>query len=397
MTVQVSELDGVLRPIGQAVGLPNAAYTDADFAAAESKAVFQDGWAAIGFGKDVPGPGDATPIDFLGMPLLLLRDRKGAVRVFQNVCRHRGMILIDKPTRIKGVIRCPYHAWCYGMDGALRTTPDVGGAGINDHEDIDKDGLGLIEVRSTVWMDVVFVNMSGTAPDFAVANAPLAARWREFDHPIYHGGPESSFSLELKANWKLAVENYCESYHLPAVHPGLNSYSRLEDHYHLEEPGHFSGQGTLVYNPSPDASGRSFANFPGLSSKWDKAAEYASLYPNVLLGVHRDHTFAILLIPTGTDRVVERVELYYADPAMTEAPYDDLRRRNAEMWRAVFLEDVFVVEGMQRGRAAPGFDGGHFSPVMDGPTHLFHRWVAARMGGIESTPTDVPEGIERVA
>ena len=53
-----------------------------------------------------------------------------------------------------------------------------------------------------------------------------------------------------------------------------------------------------------------------------------------------------------------------------------MRARNAHLWRGVFEEDIFVVEGMQRGRAAPSFDGGRFSPVMDGPTHCFHDWVA---------------------
>jgi choline monooxygenase len=95
----------------------------------------------------------------------------------------------------------------------------------------------------------------------------------------------------------------------------------------------------------------------------------------VLLGVHRDHAFAIVLMPRGPERTRERIALHYAtadtDPA--------LRARNAAQWRAVFEEDLFVVEGMQRGRHAPGFDGGRFSPAMDGPTHCFHAWVAGRL------------------
>ncbi len=56
-----------------------------------------------------------------------------------------------------------------------------------------------------------------------------------------------------------------------------------------------------------------------------------------------------------------------------------MREANARMWREVFAEDVFVVEGMQKGRHARGFDGGKFSPVMDSPTHCFHDWVARQM------------------
>jgi len=212
--------------------------------------------------------------------------------------------------------------------------------------------------------------------------AEAMARWTEFEQPLYHGGDDSRFELEVACNWKLAVENYCESYHLPWVHPGLNSYSRLEDHYHIEAPGAFSGQGTLVYRQITNETGNSFPDFDGLSDKWDTAAEYLSIFPNVLLGTHRDHAFAIVLVPHGPDRTVEHVHLYYAVPDTDSG----LRQRNTRQWKTVFEEDIFVVEGMQRGRHATGFDGGRFSPAMDGPTHLFHDWVAARMEAHRAQP-----------
>ncbi|MDF3413540.1 aromatic ring-hydroxylating dioxygenase subunit alpha [Sulfitobacter sp. M57] len=379
----VSDLSNVRRPISQANGLPNAHYTDPAVFNEERQAVLFDSWAGLGVGADVPEIGDAVPVTFLNMPLLIVRDKQGQVRVFQNICRHRGMILVDAPRKIEGAIRCPYHSWCYSTDGRLVSTPHVGGPGQNTHEGIDRDLLGLIEVRSHIWMDVIYINISGTAAPFEEAHADLLARWAEFDKPLFHGGQDSRFTLEVNCNWKLAVENYCESYHLPWVHPGLNTYSRLEDHYHIEEPGKFSGQGTWVYRQLKDEDGTVFPDFDALESKWDTAAEYITVYPNVLLGVHRDHTFAIILVPQGPDRTVENIHLYYA----AEHTPDALRQRNTEQWKEVFVEDVFVVEGMQRGRHATGFDGGRFSPVMDGPTHMFHDWVAAQM---ERHRTDAP-------
>ena len=183
----------------------------------------------------------------------------------------------------------------------------------------------------------------------------------------------------MAGNWKLAVENYCESYHLPWVHPGLNSYSRLEDHYHIEQPGFFSGQGTRVYRPMMDEGGNRFANFPDLSDHWEAAGEYIALYPNILLGVHRDHTYAILLEPVSEDRTIEHVAIYYASDAMRNSDWASMRAANTRLWQGVFEEDVFVVEGMQRGRYGIKFDGGKFAPAMDGPTHCFHRWVAERL------------------
>lgn len=376
---QMTQLAPVMADIARANGLPNAHYTDPALFAEEKRSVLFASWSGIGFGKDIPEAGDAKPVDFLGMPLLMVRDRSGAIGVFQNTCRHRGMILVEEPTRIRGAIRCPYHSWCYGLDGSLRTTPHVGGPGQNTHDEVDITKLGLFRIRSFVWRDVVFVNIDGNAAPFEEVHAELMARWAEFDQPIFHGGESSSFKLEVRTNWKLAVENYCESYHLPWVHPGLNSYSRLEDHYNIEREGHYSGQGTRVYRQLRDENDARFPDFKGLSAQWDEGAEYIAVYPNVLLGAQRDHAFAIVLQPVDQENTVEHIELYYATPEKETPELDGLRGANARLWKTVFEEDIFVVEGMQRGRRGELFDGGRFSPAMDGPTHNFHKWVAARI------------------
>jgi phenylpropionate dioxygenase-like ring-hydroxylating dioxygenase large terminal subunit len=370
-----TDLTAVIAPIEQARGLPNAHYIDEATFDEESKAVLHASWAGLAVAADVPENGDAKPLEFLGLPLLLIRDKDGGVRVFQNTCRHRGMILVSEPRKIEGAIRCPYHSWCYSTKGKLVTTPHVGGPGMNTHEAIDKDTLGLIEIPSHIWRDVVFVNISGDAAPFEEIHADLIARWAEFDQPMYHGGDDSKFELGVNTNYKLAVENYCESYHLPWVHPGLNSYSRLEDHYNINEPGKYSGQGTLVYRQFEGVGGKRFPDFSDLSDKWDEGAEYITVYPNVLLGAQRDHAFAIVLEPQSVDRTVEHIHLYYAVPNVDDA----MRLKNTAQWKEVFEEDIFVVEGMQRGRYGPGFDGGRFSPAMDGPTHCFHAWVAQRI------------------
>ena len=366
-------LSAVMSDVAHAKGLPNAHYIDPAIYAAEKHAVLFANWAGIGFAHDVPQPGDAKPVSFLGMPLLILRDHDGTIGVFQNTCRHRGMILVEKPGKIRGAIRCPYHSWCYDLKGALKSTPHVGGPGHNRHDDIDPGSLGLIRIRAHVWMGVVFANIDGQAAPFDTAHAHLLDRWAAFDQPMHPGG---SFTLDVQTNWKLAVENYCESYHLPWVHPGLNSYSRLEDHYNISEPGLYSGQGTLVYRQLKGDDGRTFPDFAGLGRKWDEGAEYVALYPNVLLGVQRDHCFAILLEPQSTGQTHEHIALFYAEPPENFA---DLHHKNTALWRGVFEEDVFVVEGMQRGRHGLHFDGGRFSPVMDAPTHNFHHWVASQM------------------
>ena len=375
-SIPLSNLDSVLTSTNKAKGLPNEHYVSESVFEEEKKAVLFDNWSAIGTGIDIPNLGDVKPMNFVGMPLILVRDTNGDINVFQNTCRHRGMILIDEPTNIKGVISCPYHSWCYDLNGDLCATPMVGGTDINTHESIKNEELGLFKIRSAVWQDIIFVNISNNAKEFKDYASKAIKRWSEFDKPLYHGGESSSFTLNLKTNWKLAVENYCESYHLPWVHPELNVTSSIEDHFHIEEMGHFSGQGSYVYNQIKNENDNVFPDFEGLSEQWNTKSEYIALYPNVLLGIHRDHFFSIIIEPISTNKTIEYVSLYYAKNPSEMPELKTLIDSNASFWKTVFSEDIGVVEGMQRGRSGLMFDGGKFSPVMDSATHCFHQWVA---------------------
>jgi len=376
------ELQNVLRPIAEAGGLPNETYTSERFAAVERDEVLARTWACIGVAAWVPNPGDLRPVQLQGLPLLMLRDKAGALRVFHNVCSHRGLALVTQPCHVGGLIRCPYHSWTYALDGALKATPFIGGPGTKTCEGFDRSKHGLKPVRSAVWADAVFVDLSGEAPAFEDFIAPLAARWADFDMTrLRHGGADSSFTIEVGCNWKLAVENYCEAYHLPWIHPALNSYSRLEDHYNIAIDDHMAGQGSTAYRPSLSGDGRRFPAHPGLSAQWDGAAEYLALFPNVLFGVHSDHFYTVVLEPLGPARTREHFEIYYFDDVVLGDGFADMRATNARQWQTVFEEDRGVVEGMQAGRASPAFTGGVFSPVMDGPTHCFHQWMAKALLG----------------
>jgi phenylpropionate dioxygenase-like ring-hydroxylating dioxygenase large terminal subunit len=135
----------------------------------------------------------------------------------------------------------------------------------------------------------------------------------------------------------------------------------------------YAGQGTILYAPQISADGNKFPNFEGLLAKWDSGAEHLALFPNVLLGIHRDHYFAIILTPDGPEKTIEQVELYYTSPQDTSSAFDTMRATNSAMWRTVFAKYIQVVEDMQQGRHAPADDGGKFSAVMDGPTYHFHK------------------------
>ena len=373
------QLEGCTNPIHQAHGVPNEYYIRPECFEMEGDHLFNKGWFAVGFVKDLPQPGSALPVNYFNNPLLIVRSKQDEkIRVFQNVCRHRGMILIEEPTVLKGAIRCPYHSWCYKQTGEVVATPHIGGPGYNYHSGIDKSELSLLEVRSHIWRDVIFVNPDGTAPPFEDVHKPLLDRWSVFEQPMYSDMSDSSFKLEVNGNWKLAVENYLESYHLPWVHPGLNSYSKLEDHENIVEYGHYAGQISNKYIPRY-TTGKQFTNFKNLGPEWDTKGEYVVLFPNLILGVQKDHVFNLIIEPLTPNRIREHIEIYYSGPTLLADEYKETRQENAKLWKTVFEEDIFVVEGMQKGRYAKGFDGGRFSPVMDEPTHVFHDWYARKI------------------
>tara|TARA_B100001121_G_scaffold124319_1_gene109032 strand:- start:1526 stop:1867 length:342 start_codon:yes stop_codon:yes gene_type:complete len=113
----MEEFNAVLQPIESARGLPKSCYTDPATFEKETKRIFAANWAAIGFGIDVPKPGCVNPVSFLVIPLVVVCGRSGKIKVFENVCRHRGMILIEEAERLSGPITFRYHAWAYDLDG----------------------------------------------------------------------------------------------------------------------------------------------------------------------------------------------------------------------------------------------------------------------------------------
>ena len=381
--ISLERLERVLLPVGEASGLPNAAYVDEQHFRRERDQVLGRTWTGLAFSDTLPERPYALPVDFMGLPLLITRDRAGALRVFHNVCSHRGIKLVAGPTEVQGVINCRYHCWAYSVNGDLKATPHIGGVNRHTAEGFDNAEHGLKRVRSAEFMGVIFINLSGDAPDFEQHIGELRRRaaallgesgWRELKPGVTH----SRLVLDVRCNWKLAVENYCEAYHLPWVHPALNEYSRLEDHYCYFDAADFAGQGSLAYRLS-DVAGTRLPRLAQWPADRTHVAEYPSLYPNVLLGFQADHAFAVILTPVAPDLTREEVRIFYVGDGAASDAYGACRAATHAAWDVVFREDVFAVEGMQQGRASPGYQGGVFSPVMDAPTHHFHRWVAMKL------------------
>jgi len=383
--INKEKLDIVSKPIKDAHGLPNECYTSKEYTLIERKKLFEDKWMVIGVASSLPNVGDAKPVDILGMPILLVRGKDKKIRVFHNVCSHRGLKLVTKPGNIKNVIRCPYHSWSYNFDGELVATPHIGGMNIHQTKDFERSKSNLKEIRSYIWLDLIMININNNEMSFEEYIKPLSDRWEEFwpikdRELINHSNDFGYFKLNANCNWKFAIENYCESYHLPWVHPGLNSYSKIEDHYHIQGlPNRFAGQGTVVYNPRFEGKEK-FPCFPNWPKNKENIAEYVALFPNVMLGIHKDHYYAYWLEPINHEFTREHMELYYVgEEAANSKKFESLRKQNHKQWEDIQKEDVDIIQGMQIGRNSPVYNGGNFSPVMDNPTHHFHKWVAQNL------------------
>lgn len=383
--VDLDKIEATKNSINEANGLPNECYLNDEYFKIEREKVFFNNWIVVGVSSSVPEVGDTKPFNLMGIPLLILRDKNNKIRVFHNVCSHRGMILVNEECKLKNTIRCPYHSWSYNFNGELIATPHVGGMNIHETEGFIKSKSNLKEVSTYVWMDLIFINVNKNKKDFEESIDPLEKQWSKFiskedQKLIRHARDFGYFNMEVKSNWKLAIENYCESYHLPWVHPELNRVSNLKDHYHIEDLAEtFSGQGSNKYSQQFDGN-KKLLTFPNWPKDLYQNSEYVSLFPNVMLGIHVDHFYAFWLEPLSNNNTREHFEMYYVgDESASSDEYKEIRKKNFVFWQEVMNEDIAAIEGMQKGRSSPAYNGGNFSPVMDTPTLMFHKWVATNL------------------
>lgn len=375
-----SQLDPVLQR-----GLSADAYTSSRYLQQECQTVFRDYWICVGLASDLPNPGDVYPTEVAGMPIVLVRDNRRSaqvgtntnppLRAFHNICSHRGLQLVDEPCNIQGNLRCPYHSWSYKLDGTLKGTPHFGGYYTDSYNGFDRANKGLIPIRCEQWLDLIFVNVSGDAPPLLDYLQPVIERWSGYDFSLLRRELRE-INLHCKANWKLAVENFSESYHLSWVHPSLNQCSRMEDHFGFELDEPHVGQGSLRYTRGI-LEGRSLPPFPGLEAMSKQTvAEYITVFPNLMLGVHPDYFLVFTVNPLSPNMSAERMTFYFVGDAAMTSENVALRHIPIDLWMTTNDEDIEMIERMQAGRRSPGFDGGCFSPELEQTVYRFQQRVA---------------------
>jgi choline monooxygenase len=371
-------------------GLPGRYFTDEAFHQLERQKIFENSWMCIGLSADAPAKGDLVPLTVFDYPLLIVRD--GAMlRVFHNICSHRGSTLAATPAHGRLRIVCPYHSWTYKLDGDLVATPHVGGADQHICAKFNEKQLGLRSIRTAEWAGHIFVNISGAAPAFAEWIRPVAERFGSIDWSALRRDSAFARNLEVAANWKLIVENFVESYHLPWVHKALNAVNPMTLHYQILGGHSYLGQGGTDYRPERIAG----AVLPRNSGMADPSRyEALAVFPNLIFSALADMAFSIIVLPESAQRTRERIEFFFfGDEALSEK-FAAARRKAAEFVTDVNAEDIGIVESVQRGRRSPAFTGGQFAQAQEATSLQFQKIVAARL---LSDPTRRPEEIATLA
>ncbi|MBF9069409.1 aromatic ring-hydroxylating oxygenase subunit alpha [Streptacidiphilus fuscans] len=351
--------DGTAPP----AALSAAYYTDPAIASAENDHVFARSWQLVCHESDLPGPGARLAAWAAGREVLVVRTEDGSLAAHLNVCRHRGTRLVSAPEPSGKAIRCPYHGWTYRLDGSLVGAPEA-----RQIPCLDKPRLGLHRVAVESFLGFVFVNLDGRAAPLAVQCAGLAEAVGHYAGadlvPVGKSRIHDLAGAEVQhANWKIAVDNYLEGYHVPVAHPGLMRLLDYQRYVGDVHGGYALFESPLRDKPSSNLVERLYqrlaAPMPGLTAGDRRTWRFAMIYPNTMLDFYPDHVIAWTAVPVAPDRVAVPGAFYTKHGASLRTAL--ARRLNIHIGWITNDEDAELVARVQHGLATPGFEPGPLS------------------------------------
>jgi choline monooxygenase len=348
-------------PLECAKTIPHTWYFDPEIYDLEKKAVFAATWQMVGRAEQVDLPGSYLTAEIAGEPILVVRDEKGTLRAFYNVCRHRAAPLLTEPCGHATKLRCRYHGWTYDLTGKLRGTPEFDGV-----QDFRKEDNGLVEIAVAVWGPMVWVHLSRPIHPLEEFLAPLP-EWignKGIENLRYCG----SHQYALNCNWKVYVDNYLDGgYHVNTVHPalaGVLDYSQYRSTSH----GNTSVQ-TAPLVPSADAA--------MTKTRTGNQAAYWWVMPNFMLNLYEGVMDTNLVLPLGSDRCQVIFDFYFAQIEGAEA--QQYIKDSIAVANQVQQEDIGICEEVQKGLASRSYRTGRFSVKRESAGFHFHQLLARKL------------------
>ncbi len=371
--------------------LPAWTYDNAEFFALEVEAIFMRTWHIVGHVSELREPGDYLRFDLPGESVFVVRDADGALGAFYNVCRHRASRLVDGDAGHCGkAIRCRYHGWTYGLDGRLKSVPAE-----KSFPGLDKASIRLAAVEHEVWFGFVFIRFEPGGASVAEVMAPYAeelAAYRFEDlEPIgrYWGST-------APVDWKNAVDNNIEGYHIPLGHPGLQRLFGPNYGFETQPHGIARAGGRLFDKPTPNWSERHYVKLlpevDHLPAERRRAWHYYSLFPNAAFDVYPDTIDFFQMIPAGPGRCRLRGRAYGVPDTRREMRA--ARYLGGRINRLVGQEDVALVAGVQAGLASRSYDVGLLSDK-EQRIREFHSLIRALIPVSRSPTAPEPGSVAR--
>jgi phenylpropionate dioxygenase-like ring-hydroxylating dioxygenase large terminal subunit len=304
--------------------------------------------------------------------MLLVRRADGTLGAFLNVCRHRGARIAEGCGEMARSFSCPYHGWTYGLDGALVARPDDGSFAAADPAMHGLRPLPVAEKYGMIWVGLQ--PQTRIDPDALLGGlADELAAYRLDTYHLYE-----TRTLRRQLNWKLAIDTFCETYHLSYLHPDTVS------------PLFHTNRATFdAFGPNHRivAARRTIDALRGQPEEgWDVFFHTAMLYvlfPNTVFLFQRDHVETWHMFPgAGVGECVMYVSLYIPEPAVTDSARRHWDNNFNLLMATVEEQDFPTCEGMQRGFYSDAQDAITFGRNEPALQH-FHKSVRAALTASE--------------
>jgi glycine betaine catabolism A len=300
-------------------------YTDPGILTAEFERIFEREWYYAGRADEFPAPGRFIRRRVGRETVVLVRGRDQAIRGFLNVCRHRGsQLCLTDSGEVGRTIRCPYHAWTYGLDGQLVASPNW-----RELDGVDRDRYRLHQVHVATWEGLIWVSLARQPGPLQDQLRPqIEARLADYGKfQRYRLGEltvGARAEYDVAANWKLIYENFQECYHCANIHPELVSTIPRFRSSTLGADGYDPGGYQIAADrPSFSLTGQTvLPRLPGLLPADDRLYYGMVVRPNCFLSLVSDHVIVHRFEPVAPDRTLAVCEWLFPAQTLEAARYD---------------------------------------------------------------------------
>lgn len=370
MTISLSKPDfdairrGFHEDPGRSLSLRKEAYTDARWYDIDLKHIIARTWQFVCHVERLREPGMYVTACIAGQPIVLVRDRDGVLRAFYNVCKHRAHELLSGEG-VTNKIMCPYHAWTYKLSGELLRAPHTEALiGFKTEE------ICLDQVQVEEFCGFVYVNLDPAAPSLASQSGDLAMEIRHWAPDVDRLTFGHRLTYDIKSNWKNVVDNFLECYHCPTAHKDFCSLVDM-DTYKVTTYG--------IYSSHMADAGKGANSAYDVSNATVRTHAVWWLWPNTCLMRYPGRSSMIVLniIPAGPDRTLETYDFFLETPDANDMEKDAIRYLD----EVLQVEDIGLVESVQRGMNTPAFQQGRIVHDPEGSgksehaVHHFHGLV----------------------